>query len=75
MRILIVEDEAKIAGLLRRGLAEEGHAADVATRGEDALWMSRGDELRRVVLDVMLPGIDGFEVCRRLRAEASGRRC
>ena len=69
MRILIVEDEAKIAGLLRRGLAEEGHAADVATRGEDALWMSQATSYDAVVLDVMLPGIDGFETCRRLRAE------
>ena len=69
VRILIVEDEAKIAGLLRRGLAEEGHAADVATRGEDALWMSRATSYDAVVLDVMLPGIDGFETCRRLRAE------
>jgi two-component system OmpR family response regulator len=68
VRILIVEDEAKIAGLLRRGLAEEGHAADVATRGEDALWMSRATSYDAVVLDVMLPGIDGFETCRRLRA-------
>jgi two-component system, OmpR family, response regulator len=69
VRILIVEDEPKIAGLLRRGLAEEGHAADVATRGEDALWMSRATSYDAVVLDVMLPGIDGFETCRRLRAE------
>ena len=69
VRILIVEDEAKIAGVLRRGLAEEGHAADVATRGEDALWMSRATSYDAVVLDVMLPGIDGFETCRRLRAE------
>jgi two-component system, OmpR family, response regulator len=69
VRILIVEDEAKIAGLLRRSLAEEGHAADVATRGEDALWMSRATSYDAVVLDVMLPGIDGFETCRRLRAE------
>ena len=69
VRILIVEDEAKIAGLLRRGLAEEGHAADVATRGEDALWMSQATSYDAVVLDVMLPGIDGFETCRRLRAE------
>lgn len=71
MRILIVEDETKIAGLLRRGLAEEGHAADVAVRGEDALWMSRATNYDAVVLDVMLPGIDGFETCRRLRSEGT----
>ncbi len=69
MRILIVEDEPKIAGLLRRGLAEEGHAADVATRGEDALWMSKATDYDALVLDVMLPGIDGFETCRRLRSQ------
>jgi two-component system, OmpR family, response regulator len=69
VRILIVEDEAKIAALLRRGFAEEGHAVDVATRGEDALWMSQATSYDAIVLDVMLPGIDGFETCRRLRAE------
>ncbi len=67
MRILIVEDEVKMAGLLRRGLQAEGLAADVATRGEDALWMAGSTEYDAIVLDVMLPGMDGFEVCRRLR--------
>ena len=69
MRILIVEDEVKMAGLLRRGLRAEGMAADVAARGEDALWMAGSTEYDAIVLDVMLPGIDGFEVCRRLRAD------
>ena len=69
MRILIVEDEVKMAGLLRRGLRAEGIAADVATTGEDALWMAGATEYDAIVLDVMLPGIDGFEVCRRLRAD------
>lgn len=69
MRILIVEDETKIAGLLRRGLREEGHAADVATRGEEALWMAAAHRYDAILLDVMLPGIDGFETCRRLRAQ------
>jgi two-component system OmpR family response regulator len=68
MRVLVVEDEPKIAALLRRGLAEEGHPTDVATCGEDALWMSEAHEYDTIVLDVMLPGIDGFETCRRLRA-------
>jgi two-component system OmpR family response regulator len=67
MRVLIVEDEVKMASLLRRGLRNEGIAADVAQRGEDALWMAEATEYDAVVLDVMLPGIDGFEVCRRLR--------
>ncbi|MGB8003554.1 MAG: response regulator transcription factor, partial [Gaiellaceae bacterium] len=55
------------AGLLRRGLVEEGHAADVATSGEDALWMAQSHPYEAIVLDVMLPGVDGFETCRRLR--------
>ncbi|MGH3042523.1 MAG: response regulator, partial [Gaiellaceae bacterium] len=67
MRVLIVEDEVKMAGLLRRGLREEGLAADVARTGDDALWMARATEYDAIVLDVMLPGVDGFEVCRRLR--------
>jgi two-component system OmpR family response regulator len=68
MRVLIVEDEVKMAGLIRRGLRHEGYAADVATKGEDALWMAEATEYDAIVLDVMLPGVDGFEVCRRLRA-------
>ncbi len=67
MRILVVEDELKMAGLLQRGLAEEAHAADVARTGDDALWMARAVEYDAIVLDVMLPGLNGFEVCRRLR--------
>src|SRR5436189_3335800 len=70
MRVLIVEDEIKMAGLIRRGLTKEGMAADVAIKGEDALWMAEATEYDAIVLDVMLPGIDGFEVCRRLRAAA-----
>ena len=69
MRVLIVEDEVKMASLIRRGLREEGLAADVASRGEDALWMAGSTEYDAIVLDVMLPGIDGFEACRRLRAD------
>jgi two-component system, OmpR family, response regulator len=67
MRVLIVEDEVKMAGLLRRGLHEEGLAADVARTGDDAVWMARATDYDAIVLDVMLPGTDGFEVCRRLR--------
>jgi two-component system, OmpR family, response regulator len=67
MRILIVEDEVKMASLLRRGLGEEGLAADVARTGDDAIWMARATEYDAIVLDVMLPGTDGFAVCRRLR--------
>lgn len=67
MRVLIVEDEVKMAGLIRRGLREEGLSADVAVKGEDALWMAAATSYDAIVLDVMLPGIDGFETCRRLR--------
>ncbi|MEA2229840.1 MAG: two-component system, OmpR family, response regulator, partial [Solirubrobacteraceae bacterium] len=66
---LIVEDEVKMAGLIRRGLRDEGLAADVAVKGEDALWMADATPYDVIVLDVMLPGLDGFEVCRRLRGE------
>ena len=67
MRILVVEDDPKMAGLLRRGLLEEGHAPDVARVGDDALWMARAVEYDAIVLDLLLPGLDGIEVCRRLR--------
>ena len=67
MRQLVVEDEAKMASLLERGLREEGHAVDVAVRGEDALWMARATPYDAIVLDVMLPGRSGFSVCRELR--------
>jgi two-component system OmpR family response regulator len=70
VRVLIVEDEVKMAALIRRGLRSDGVAADVAVRGEDALWMAGSTEYDVIVLDVMLPGIDGFETCRRLRGEA-----
>jgi len=67
MRVLIVEDELRMAGLIRRGLVHEGLAADVAGTGEDAVWMAQAHEYDAIVLDVMLPGADGFETCRRLR--------
>jgi two-component system OmpR family response regulator len=68
MRILIVEDESKLANLLRRGFAKEGMAADIAGDGEEALWKAEATDYDAIVLDLMLPGVDGFEVCRRLRA-------
>jgi len=67
VRVLIVEDQPKLAELLARGLREEGHAADVADRGEDALWMAPAASYDVIVLDIMLPGIDGIETCRELR--------
>ncbi|HEY2656125.1 MAG TPA: response regulator transcription factor [Solirubrobacteraceae bacterium] len=69
MHVLVVEDKVKLAGLLRRALRGEGLAADVAVRGEDALWMAGATRYDAIVLDVMLPGIDGIETCRRLRAD------
>jgi two-component system OmpR family response regulator len=67
VRVLIVEDEVKLADLIRRGLRDEGMLADVAVRGEDALWMAGSTPYDAIVLDVMLPGLDGFAVCARLR--------
>jgi two-component system OmpR family response regulator len=66
---LIVEDDVPLAAAIRRGLRTAGIVADVASRGEDALWMAGATEFDAVVLDVMLPGIDGFETCRRLRQD------
>jgi two-component system OmpR family response regulator len=65
--VLVVEDDVKMASLLRRGLVEEGLAADVASTGEDAVWMAEAHPYDAIVLDVMLPGMTGFETCRRLR--------
>jgi two-component system OmpR family response regulator len=67
MRVLVVEDEPKMASLLGRGLSEQGAVVDVVDRGEEALWMAQPGRYDAIVLDVMLPGIDGFETCRRLR--------
>jgi two-component system, OmpR family, response regulator len=67
MKVLVVEDRVKMAGLLRRALRGEGVAADVAICGEDALWMAGATRYDAIVLDVMLPDMDGLETCRRLR--------
>jgi two-component system OmpR family response regulator len=69
VRALVVEDDVRLASVIRRGLQGEGMAADVTARGEDALWMAGSIDYDAIVLDVMLPGIDGFETCRRLRAD------
>jgi two-component system OmpR family response regulator len=69
VRVLVVEDETKLGKLLSRGLREEGYSADLAERGEEALWMAKAVEYDAIVLDVMLPGLDGFAVCRRLRTD------
>lgn len=67
MRLLVVEDDPRMAGLLKRGLEEDGHAVDIAGDGPDAVWMANENPYAAIILDVMLPGMDGFEVARRLR--------
>ena len=67
MRVLVIEDEVRMARLLKRALEEEGHTVDVAGDGPDGLWMATENTYAAIVLDVMLPGFDGFELCRRIR--------
>src|SRR5215470_1124842 len=67
-RILVVDDDPKVLSLMQRGLSFEGYAVDLAPDGDEALAISRERPPHLVVLDVMMPGIDGIEVCRRLRA-------
>jgi len=69
VRVLIIEDEVKLAALIRKALREQGMLADVAVNGEDAVWMAAATPYEVIVLDVNLPGIDGFETCDRLRAD------
>jgi two-component system, OmpR family, response regulator len=69
VRILVVEDDARMAAAIRRGLRFEGLVADIAGGGEEALRKAEATEYDAVVLDVMMPGLDGFETCRRLRAD------
>jgi two-component system OmpR family response regulator len=71
MRVLLVEDETRMAGLLKRALQEEGHAVDVAADGYEGLWLASENTYGAIVLDVMLPGLDGFGLCRRLRESGS----
>ena len=67
MRVLVIEDEVRMARLIKRALEEEGHAVDIAGTGPDGLWMATENPYAAIILDVMLPGFDGFELCRRLR--------
>jgi len=69
MRVLVVEDEAKMASLIQRALVREGYAVDLAADGAEALWAAGETAYDAVVLDAMIPAPDGFEVCRRLRAD------
>ena len=69
MRVLIVEDEAALAEGLRDGLEAEGFAVDIASDGLDGLWMAREHPYAAIVLDIMLPGLNGYRVCATLRQE------
>jgi two-component system OmpR family response regulator len=67
MRVLVAEDNTRMARLLKRGLEENGYAVDIVGDGTEAVWMGEENDYAAIVLDVMLPGLDGFEVCKRLR--------
>jgi DNA-binding response OmpR family regulator len=69
MRVLVVEDEKRLAAGLRTGLEAEGFAVDVALDGTDGLWMAREHSYDAIVLDIMLPGVNGYRVCTTLREE------
>jgi DNA-binding response OmpR family regulator len=69
MRILVAEDEAKVAAHIRRGLTEEGYVVDVAVDGEEALWLAGSHPYDAMVFDVMMPGHDGITVVRQLRRQ------
>lgn len=71
MRLLLVEDDVSIARFVRKGLTEQSYAVDVATSGEEALYNASIGVYDGIILDVIIPPPDGFEVCRRLRAEGS----
>ena len=67
MRILVVEDDTRVARAVKRGLEAEGYAVDVAASGEDGHWLATENDYDALVLDVLLPGMGGLELCRRLR--------
>jgi len=71
MRLLVIEDERRMAALLKRGLEEEGYAVSVALDGAGGLAMARSSEFDLIVLDLMLPGLDGFEIAKRLRHDGN----
>ena len=69
MRVLVVEDEVRLADGLRLGLEAEGFAVDVAHTGTDGLWMAQENDYSAILLDIMLPGMSGYRVCQRLREQ------
>lgn len=70
MRLLLVEDEPAIADAVSRGLSAEGFVTEVAVNGIDGLWLAQENEYDVIILDIMLPGLNGYEICRQLRGEA-----
>ena len=75
VRVLVIEDEAKLASVIARGLREEGYAVDIAGRGEDALWMARAAAYDAILLDVMLPGATASTSAAGCAGWRSGARC
>ena len=75
MRVLVVEDDPKLGPVLVRGLATDAIAADLVTTGREAIIRAGATDYTVIVLDVMLPDLDGFQVCRALREDNSSRRC
>jgi two-component system, OmpR family, response regulator len=71
MRLLVVEDEQRLAAGLQKGLEAEGFAVDVVHNGTDGIWMARENPFDAIILDVMLPGANGYQVCRTLRNEGN----
>ncbi|MBI2587286.1 response regulator transcription factor [Candidatus Amesbacteria bacterium] len=69
MRILLVEDERRLSGVLKKGLEEDGFAVDAAFDGEEGLFLAQSEDYDLILLDVMLPKMEGIEVCRRLRGQ------
>ena len=71
MKVLVVEDELRLAASLRKGLVAEGHTVEVANDGEQGLWMAQSQTFDAIVLDIMLPKRNGFDVCATLRADGN----
>lgn len=71
MRLLVVEDEVRLAGYLKRGLEAEGYAVDVAHEGQEGLWLAQTQTYDALVLDIMVPGLNGYRLCSRLREEGN----
>jgi len=69
MKILLIEDDKHIISFLKKGLKEEGYIVEVAYNGEDGLYLAENEGFDLIILDILLPKLDGFELCRRLRAK------